>query len=68
MLPDYDRAAVIGEYWANPKTRTFAELLIEPRRIGTCAPWSWGCFEGRTARAVPSGKGPRPVLLSSSWI
>ena len=28
MLPDFDRADAIGSYWGNPKTRTFAELLI----------------------------------------
>lgn len=29
LLPDFERAAVVGDYWANPKTRTFAELLID---------------------------------------
>jgi hypothetical protein len=29
LQPDFERAATIGEYWANPKTRPFAELLIE---------------------------------------
>jgi hypothetical protein len=29
MLPDFDRAARIGEFYGNPKTRTFAELLID---------------------------------------
>jgi hypothetical protein len=29
MLPDFDRADAIGSYWGNPKTRTFAELLID---------------------------------------
>lgn len=28
-LPDYDRAGRIGEFYANPKTGTFAELLID---------------------------------------
>ncbi|MGA9159894.1 MAG: hypothetical protein WB297_03365 [Actinomycetota bacterium] len=28
-LPDFDRADRIGEFWGNPKTRTFAELLID---------------------------------------
>ena len=28
MLPDFERAERIGEFWGNPKTRTFAELLI----------------------------------------
>jgi hypothetical protein len=29
MLPDFDRVDRIGEFWGNPKTRTFAELLID---------------------------------------
>jgi hypothetical protein len=42
MLPDFDRADAIGSYWGNPKTRTFAEILID-------------CEEDRTARAVVFG-------------
>jgi hypothetical protein len=29
MLPDFDRAARIGEFWASPATRSFGELLID---------------------------------------
>jgi hypothetical protein len=29
MLPDFERADRIGEFWGNPKTRTFAEFLID---------------------------------------
>jgi hypothetical protein len=41
-LPDFDRAGRIGEYWGNPKTRTFAELLID-------------CKEDRVLRAALVG-------------
>jgi hypothetical protein len=40
--PDFERADRIGESWGNPKTRTFAELLID-------------CEEDRTFRAVLVG-------------
>jgi hypothetical protein len=39
MLPDFERAERNGEFWGNPKTRTFAELLIDSE-------------EDRTLRAV----------------
>jgi hypothetical protein len=42
MLPDFDRADAIGSYWGNPKTRTFAKLLID-------------CEEDRALRAVLVG-------------
>jgi hypothetical protein len=42
MLPDFDRADRSGEFWGNPKTRTFAELLID-------------CEEDLTLRAVLVG-------------
>jgi hypothetical protein len=28
MLPDFERADRIGEFWGNPKTQTLGELLI----------------------------------------
>ena len=29
MLPDFERADLIGEFWSHPESRTFAELLID---------------------------------------
>jgi hypothetical protein len=42
MLPDFDRADRIGEFWGYPESRTFAELLID-------------CEEDRMLRAVRVG-------------
>jgi hypothetical protein len=39
MLPDFERADRIGEFWSYPESRAFAELLID-------------CEEDRTLRAL----------------
>jgi hypothetical protein len=42
MLPDFERADRIGEFWGYPESRAFAELLID-------------CEKDRTLRAVLVG-------------
>jgi hypothetical protein len=42
MLPDFERADRIGEFWGYPESRAFAELLTD-------------CKEDRTLRAVLVG-------------
>ena len=44
MLPDFERAEGIGEFYGSPKTRTFAELLIDAGETGRFGRWrSSGC-------------------------
>jgi hypothetical protein len=43
MLPDFERADRIGEFWGYPRSRTFAQLLID-------------CEEDRALRAVLVGR------------
>jgi hypothetical protein len=44
MLPDFDRAARIGEFWSYPQSRTFAELLIVARMTEPCGRCWLGCY------------------------
>jgi len=59
MLPDFDRADAIGSYWGNPKTRTFAELLIDCEEDRTLRLCSWACSRRMTVRAVTGALGHR---------
>jgi hypothetical protein len=43
MLPDFERADRIGEFWGYPESRAFAELLIDCRWTGRWGPSLSGC-------------------------
>jgi hypothetical protein len=51
MLPDFERADRIGEFWSYPESRTFAELLIdckEDKPFGRCSSACCGKPTGNT--------------------
>jgi hypothetical protein len=54
MLPDFDRADRIGEFWGYPESRAFAELLID-------------CEEDRTLWAVPGCCGRAIISAEVRW-
>jgi len=43
MLPDFDRADRIGEFWSYPESRAFAQLLIDCEESGRFERCSSGC-------------------------
>ena len=58
MLPDFERADRIGEFWGYPESRAFAELLIdceEDRVLDFCP--------DRRARLIPPREGWEPWAL-----
>jgi hypothetical protein len=40
VLPDFERAERIGEFWGYPESRAFAELLIDCEEDRTLRPCS----------------------------
>ena len=50
MLPDFERADRIGEFWSYPESRTFAELLIDCEEATGCLRGSarWDAAGART--------------------
>jgi hypothetical protein len=41
-LPDFERAERIGDFWADPRTRTFGELLIDLEEDRAAKAVVWG--------------------------
>jgi hypothetical protein len=50
MLPDFERADRIGEFWSYPESRTFADLLIDCEGDGTLRAVLIGILRGADRR------------------
>jgi hypothetical protein len=61
MLPDFDRADRIGEFWGYPKSRTFAELLIDCDEDRTLAGRCWLACCGRRTDRDSAHREPGPL-------
>jgi hypothetical protein len=66
MLPDFERADRIGEFWGHPKTRTFGELLIDARRTGSYGRYSSACC-GRPPGLVSVAVRTESPAPPASW-
>ena len=63
MLPDFERADRIGEFWSYPESRTFAELLIDCEEDRTLRAGAGGHAAGRReAIAARASRGEPPPL------
>ena len=60
MLPNFERADRIGEFWSYPQSRTFAELLIDSEEDRTLQAVLVGMM--REASRYPSGTRSRQGL------
>ena len=58
MLPDFERADRLGEFWSYPQSRTFAELLIDCERTGRSERCSSGCCGSLTELPLFTGRAP----------
>jgi hypothetical protein len=47
MLPDLERAEQIGEFWGSPRSRAFAQLLIDREEDQTLRPVLFGLLSSR---------------------
>jgi hypothetical protein len=68
MLPDFERADRIGEFWGYPESRAFAELLIDARRTGAPAVLVGMLREAEREPERPSGRPPTRTCHASGHI
>ena len=47
MLPDFERADRIGEFWSYTESRAFAELLIDCEEVRNPSGGAWGSLRER---------------------
>jgi hypothetical protein len=66
MLPDFERADRIGEFWGYPESRGFAELLIDCEEDRTLRAVLVGMLAGDGAEVAPTGREGSESLLGSA--
>jgi hypothetical protein len=69
LLPDFERADRIGEFWGHPESRAFAELLIDCEEDRTLRGRARGnAAGGGTRRLTPNPRAgcPMPVEIEPS--
>jgi hypothetical protein len=59
MLPDFDRADRIGEFWGHPKTREFGELLIDLEEDKAARAVVFGLLAEMERGVAPTDRGRR---------
>ena len=67
MLPDFERADRIGEYWGYPRSRAFAELLIDCEEDRTLRAVLVGMVREADGRRLRAGRSPGPITTEEHF-
>jgi hypothetical protein len=67
MLPDFERADRIGEFWSCPESRTFAELLIDCEEDRTLRAVLVGILREADGRRLRAGRSPGPITTEEHF-
>ena len=67
MLPDFERADRIGEFWGYPESRTFADLLIDCEEDRTLRAVLVGMLREADGRRLRAGRSPGPITTEEHF-